>query len=102
MAQDMKYHRSCLTVLYNRERTHIATVAKESKDKSREKEICPLVFSELLAFIVETKLSTDGPVVFKFADLVSWYKRPEQFGIGSSDSDIHSTRLKDNLLAKIH
>ena len=28
-------------------------------------------------------------------------KRLEQFGIGSSDSDIHSTRLKDKLLAEI-
>ena len=102
VARELKYHRSCLTALYNRERAHIATIAKESKDQSREKEIYPLVFSELLAYIVETKLSTDGPVVFKLADLVSLYKqRLEQFGKGSSDSDIHSTRLKDKLLAEI-
>ena len=30
-----------------------------------------------------------------------YIKRLEQFGIGSSDSDIHSTRLKDKLLAEI-
>ena len=85
-----------MTALYNRERAHIATNGKESKDHSREKEIYPLAFSELLAYIVETKLSTDSPVVFKLADLVSLYKQKlEQFGIASSDSDIHSTRLKD-------
>ena len=40
--------------------------------------------------------------MFKLADLVSLYKqRLEQFGIGSSDLDIHSTRLKDKLLAEI-
>ena len=103
VAQELKSHRSCLTALQNRERTHIETIAQESKDKSREKEIYPLVFSELLAFIVETKLNTDGPIVFKLVDLVSLYKqRPSQFGIGSTDSDIHSTRLKDKVLANIH
>ena len=75
VAQELKYHRSCLTDLYNRERAHIATIAKESKDQSREKEIYSLEFSELLAYIVETKLSTDGPVLFKLADLVSLYKQ---------------------------
>ena len=52
VAQELKYHSSCLTVLYNRERAHIATIAKESKDQSREKEIYPLLFSDLLAYIV--------------------------------------------------
>ena len=102
VAQELKNHRPCLTDLYNRERTHITTIAKGSKDESREKEIYPQVFSELLAYILETKLSTDGPVVFKLADLVSFYKQKlKQFGIGSSDSNIHSTRLKDKLLAEI-
>ena len=74
----------------------------QRKAKINQKEIYPLVLSEFLAYIVETKLSTDGPVVFKLADLVSLYKqRLEQFGIESSDSDIHLTRLKDKLLAEI-
>ena len=38
VAQKLKYHRSCLTALYNnREGAHIATIAKESKDQSLEK-----------------------------------------------------------------
>ena len=75
VAQELKYHRSCLTALYNRERANPVTVAKERKEQSGEKEIYPLAFSELLAYIVETKLSTDDPVVFKLADLVSLYKQ---------------------------
>ena len=31
VAQELKYHRSYLTVLYNRDRVHIATIAKENK-----------------------------------------------------------------------
>ena len=50
VAQELKYHMSCLTALYNRERTHIATIAKESKGQSREKETYLLVFSECLAY----------------------------------------------------
>ena len=47
-----------------------------------------------------TKLSTDGPLVSKLADHVSLYKqRLEQFRIGSLESDIHSFRFKDKLLA---
>ena len=78
------------------------TVAKERKEQPREKEIYPLVFLKLLAYIVETKLSTDDTVVFKLVDLVSLYKqRLEQFGIGSSESDPYPTRLKEKLLAEI-
>ena len=73
MAQELKYHRSCLTALYSRKMAHPVTVTKERKEQSREKEIYPLVFSELFAYIVETKLSTDDPVVFKLSDLVSLY-----------------------------
>ena len=91
-----------MTALYSRERAHHVTVAKERKKQPREIEKYHLVFSELLAYIVETKLSTDDPVVFKLADLVSLYKqRLEQFGIGSSESDPYPTRLKEKLLAEI-
>ena len=75
VAQELKYHRSSLTALYNREKAHIATIAKESINQSREKEIYPLVFSELLAYIVEARLSTDDPLMFKIADLVRLYKQ---------------------------
>jgi hypothetical protein len=40
-----------------------------------EKEVYPLVFSELLPYILETKTSSDYPVVFSLADLVSLSKQ---------------------------
>lgn len=99
VAQEFKYHLSCLTVLYNKERPHLAAIKEQSQEQSRENEISPLVFSELLAYIVETKTSTEGPVIFKLADLTRMYKeRLNQFGI---QQDVHSTRLKERLLEEI-
>ena len=67
---------------------------------TRERNIPCSIFRALSIYTVETKLSTDGPVVVKLTDFVSLYKqRLEQFGIGSSDSDNHSTRLKDKFLS---
>ena len=41
--------------------------------------------------------------MFKLADIVSLYKqRHKQFGKGSSNSDIHSTRLTVKLLAEFN
>ena len=50
MAQELKYHRSCLTSLYNRERAYLAAIEKEDQEGSQENKIYPLVFSELLAY----------------------------------------------------
>ena len=57
-------------------------------------EVYPLVFSELLTYIVETKTSSDNPVVFCLADLISLYKqRPEQLGMKTPD--VNSAGLKE-------
>ena len=56
VAQELKYHYSCLTVLFHKERASLLTI--ENQDDSellQEREVYPLVFSELLTFIVETK-----------------------------------------------
>ena len=99
VAQEFKYHLSCLTVLYNKERAHLSAIKKQNQGQSRDNEILPLTFSELLAYIVETKTTTEGPIVFKLADLIRLYKeRFNQFGI---QHDVHSTRLKEMLLEEI-
>ena len=99
VAQEFKYHLSCLTMLYNKERAHLSAIKKQSQGQSKENEIFPLVFSELLAYIVETKTSAEGPVIFKLADLTRMYKeRLNQFGI---QQDVHSTRLKERILEEI-
>ena len=58
---------------------------------------CNTSFSPFLSFETLVILS-----YLIFADLVRLYKpRLEQFGIGSSGSDFHSTRLKEKPLAEI-
>jgi hypothetical protein len=56
--------------------------------------------SELLAYIVETKIYTVGPVIYRLADLVFLYRQClDKMGIVKPD--INSTRLKDTLLAEV-
>ena len=99
VAQEFKYHLSCLAALYNKERAHLSAIKKQTQEQQNEKEIIPLVFSELLAYIVETKASTEGPVVFKLADLTKLYKeRLDQFEIKQT---VHPTRLKEMILKEI-
>jgi hypothetical protein len=55
---------------------------QDDSELSQEMEVYPLVFSELLTYIVETKTSSDNPVIFCLADLVGLYKqRLEQLGM---------------------
>ena len=102
VAQELKYHSSCLAALYNKERAYLTVLENEKKclGSLPEKDVYPLVFSEVLTYIVETKTSSDSPTIFRLADLVSLYKqRLEQLGIDAPD--VNSTRLKDKLLAEI-
>ncbi|KAK4304447.1 hypothetical protein Pmani_023602 [Petrolisthes manimaculis] len=99
VAQELQYHRACLTKLYNRERSMMRKENMESlpnKDKDKYLQ----VFSELLLYITETNSSTNDPVVFRLADLVSLYQqRLKQLGI--HNPNVNSTRLKDQLLSEI-
>ena len=67
-----QYHYFCLTALYNKERAYLLTIEnQDDSELSQEREVYPLVFSELLTCILETKTSSDQAVVFRIADLVS-------------------------------
>ena len=95
IAQELQYHKDCLTTLYNREKCHLAALQKQENEDSQRKGINPLVYSELLAYIVETNMGSDGPVVFKLVDEINLYKqRLEQLEMHASASYVHSTRLK--------
>ena len=74
VALELKYPCSSLTALYNRERAHIAQKNKETLESSQEKDFIPLVFLELLAYVIEKRYSTDEPATFRLAELVSLYK----------------------------
>ena len=102
MALELKYHWSCSTALYKRERAHLAVADKENLQSSQQNENFYLVFSELLTYvyITETENNSDEPAVFRLAELVSLYrKRLEQFG--TDLPDMNPTRLKERLMAKI-
>ena len=101
IAQELKYHPSCLTGLYNRERAYLTKVENEKKSqRSLETEVYPLAFSELVTYMAETKASSEGPSIFRLADMHSLYKqRLQQLGVESPD--VNSTRLKDKLLAEL-
>ena len=100
IAQELKYHRAFLTDLCNSERSHLRGLEKQSSQSEPEPDIFPLVLSELVSYIVETSLSSDGPVVFHLADMSKLYQqRLEQLGVNSPT--VNSTRLKEKLLAEI-
>ena len=103
VAQELKYHPTCLVSLHNRERSHHRAVdSKKSPEQLAMEQVCPVTFSQLMTYIIETKTSSDGmePVIFRLADLVSLYsQRLEQLGVLSPD--LNSTRLKDKLLHHI-
>lgn len=100
IAQELKYHMQCLTDLYNRERTYIRTTMRQEQYQKLEEDVHPLAFSELVIYIVESKSSCDGPVVFRLADMVQLYReRLEQ--LSAKAPDVNSTRLKEKLLAEI-
>ena len=82
-----QYHYFCLTALYNKERAYLLTIENQDDSKlSQEREVYPLVFSELLTYILGTKTSSDNPVVFLLEDLVSLSKqRFEQLGMKTRD-----------------
>ena len=67
---------------------------------TRENEAHPIVFSELLVYIVESKIGTDGPKVFRLADLVCLYNQ-RLLQLGIITPNVNSTRLKDKLLEEM-
>jgi hypothetical protein len=82
-----QYHYFCVTAMYNKERAYLVTIEnQDDSELSQEREVYPLVFSELLTYILGTKTSSDNPVVFLLADLISLSKqRFEQLGMKTHD-----------------
>ncbi|CAE1303156.1 unnamed protein product [Acanthosepion pharaonis] len=101
VALEVKYHLCCPQKLYNAERAYLNSLEKaESSDPG--KDLYPVAFSELVVYIMDSKIITTEatPVVFRLSDLASPYKlRLEQLGVDSLN--VHSTRLKEQILARI-
>jgi len=74
IAQELKYHTKCLTGLYNKERGHMRALERQKRSQGiLEQDAYPLAFSELVTYMVETKSNSEGPVVFRLAEIVSLY-----------------------------
>ncbi len=99
VAIEAKYHRSCLVALYNRQRRIHRKLDQPDDDKSL---IHGIVLSQIIEYIKMLFETADVAPVFKMSNLVSLYcKRLHHYGIEVIKRDVHSTRLKDNILKHI-
>ena len=70
------------------------------KYKAKEREVSGIVFAELVQYIEEAMLDEEIAQVFKLANLVELYQsRMQQLGV-KLETKVHSTRLKQRLLAQ--
>ena len=72
VAQELKYHPTCLVALYNRERTHLHELKEVKKTEEMERNaVYPIAFSELVTYITETKgaCESSNPLIFRLCDV---------------------------------
>lgn len=95
VAQDAEYHINCLVALYNRERA--------SKSSSSDRDVDAInhgiAFAELVSYMEETRVDNLVAPIFKLSDLANLYsRRLEQLGT-KLPGRVHSTKLKNRILA---
>ena len=84
IAQELKYHHTCLTDLYNRETSHLKSLEKSSCRSEAEPDVYSLVLSELVNYMVETSLSSEGSAIYPLTDISQLHtQRLEQLRIDS-------------------
>ena len=99
VALEAKYHKSCLTLISNRARSHRSQKLRASENDSNL--LHGIALAELVSYIEDTREETNSLSVFKLSDLSKMYaSRLEQLGIEST-GEIHSTRLKNRIVARI-
>ena len=97
VALECKYHAKCLSQLYNRARA--ARCSEATEETEQEKQLSRVTFAQLVLFIEETRQHEETAPVFKLAELAELYQsRIEQLGV-RCNTRVHSTRLKQRLLA---
>ena len=96
IAIEAKYYNRCLRALDNR-----ARLASPRDNGGVEACMQGIAFPELVVFLDDTSNDEDSAAVFRISDLVKLYKdRLEHLGV-TVDSRIHSTRLKNRLIAQL-
>ena len=93
-----KYHKACLTSLYNRVR---AAERKQYRESTEPENIeHSLVFAELLDYMEEVYSAQKTVTVFRLSDLIKLYsRRLEQLEINNFTP--HATRFKEKLLSHV-
>ncbi|KAG7162446.1 hypothetical protein Hamer_G007990 [Homarus americanus] len=97
VAREAKYHKRCLTFLYNKAR---AVSETEKWETTYETVVSSVVLAELVSYIEGTIDDKISAPVFKLSDLVKLYtQRMEEHGI-KLNQRVHSTLLKERILAQ--
>lgn len=97
IAIEAQYHLKCLSSLYKKAKSKLAMDESDDVDDAR---LHGIAFAELVAHLDEIKKKKSTSPV-KLAELAKLYKdRLEQLGV-QIDTRIHTTRLKNRLLAAI-
>lgn len=91
IAQEAKYHKDCLTSLYNKSRDKIDVTDESDINHG-------IAFAGLISFIEEMRVNSNVAPVFKLTDLVNLYEaRLKQLGTDMTTL-VHSTRLKNRII----
>ena len=99
VAIEAKYHARCLLGLYHCVRRDTLE-GLEDNAQGHAASTSGVVFAELVLYLEETRQRDESAPVFKLAELSQLYKsRMEQLGV-EVDNRVHSTRLKEGLLAE--
>ncbi|KAJ8865799.1 hypothetical protein PR048_033321 [Dryococelus australis] len=93
---EAKFHTSCLLQLYNKARK---PKSGESEPNNHEKSLHAYILAELVMHIEEVCADDETSAVSKLADLADLYlNRLNQLGV-QIDGRVHTTRLKQRVLA---
>ena len=100
VAQEIKYHHECFTKFRNNYHSHQRAATNRKLDPYRL--TYGSVISELIQHMQEMFLYSVTVPVFRLADLTKMVaKRMTSLGVPTDDSNIHRTRLKEQLLKLI-
>ena len=88
---EAKYHRNCLSALYNK----IRPAALKDHDEDR---LHGIAFAELVLFMEVMHANEDNAPVFKLSDMANLYKTRHEQLDATVTNRMHTARLKDKLL----
>ena len=98
VAIEAKYHAPCLTSLYNRARAD----DPRDKDDDHTRQLEGIALAELVIFIEDSRSEEDVGPIYKLADLADMYtSRLNQLLGAHVIGRVHTTRLKDRILAMV-